>query len=124
MHLRRHFRLPRSVANELITGFASSPMWPTHNHGGKAAKSAKTQILNFIWYVANKTCVRDVADRFDLAEGDEMLDDSDEEEPGDVHWSKRTDSNACQDDNEEDSALPKLGELKREKVFAKMFGRQ
>lgn len=55
--------------------------------------------------------------------GDELLDDSDEE-PGDVQWSKRTDSNACQDDTEEDSALRKLGELKRDKVFAKMFGRQ
>ncbi|XP_049524340.1 uncharacterized protein LOC125945961 [Dermacentor silvarum] len=55
--------------------------------------------------------------------GDELLDDSDEE-PGDVQWSKRTDSNACQDDTEEDSALLKLGELKRDKVFAKMFGRQ
>ncbi|XP_049268883.1 uncharacterized protein LOC125757374 [Rhipicephalus sanguineus] len=43
-------------------------MCPTDNHGGKAAKSAETHILSFIWYAANKTCMRDVADRFDLAE--------------------------------------------------------
>ncbi|KAH7955277.1 hypothetical protein HPB52_000081 [Rhipicephalus sanguineus] len=65
---RRHFRLSRRVATELIAGFASSPMCPTDNHDGKAAKSAETHILSFIWYAANKTCMRDVADRFNLAE--------------------------------------------------------
>ncbi|KAH7976128.1 hypothetical protein HPB52_008687 [Rhipicephalus sanguineus] len=65
---RRHFRLSRRVATELIAGFASSPMCPTDNHGGKAAKSAETHLLSFIWYAANKTCMRDVADRFNLAE--------------------------------------------------------
>ncbi|KAH7984590.1 hypothetical protein HPB52_022864 [Rhipicephalus sanguineus] len=65
---RMQFRLSRRVATELIAGFASSTMCPTDNHGGKAAKSAETHILSFIWYAANETCMRDLADSFDLAE--------------------------------------------------------
>ncbi|KAH7979710.1 hypothetical protein HPB49_010679 [Dermacentor silvarum] len=69
----RHFRLPPCVATELIAGFAASPMCPTHNHGGMPAKSAEAHILCFIWgvcelYAANKTCMWDVAHRFDMAE--------------------------------------------------------
>ncbi|KAH6933758.1 hypothetical protein HPB50_018069 [Hyalomma asiaticum] len=56
---------------------------------------------------------------------DELLNDSDEEDAhDDVQWSTCADSSACQDDIEEDAAMRKLGELKREKVFARRFGRQ
>ncbi|KAH7955676.1 hypothetical protein HPB52_002848 [Rhipicephalus sanguineus] len=55
--------------------------------------------------------------------GDELLDDSDEEEANDdVPWSKCTDSDECdEEDTEKRAALRRLGELKREKVFQKMF---
>ncbi|KAL3186608.1 hypothetical protein MRX96_027419 [Rhipicephalus microplus] len=36
--------------------------------GRKVAKSAETHFLTFIWYAANKTCMRDVASRFDMSE--------------------------------------------------------
>ncbi|XP_075539851.1 uncharacterized protein LOC142574709 [Dermacentor variabilis] len=43
-------------------------MCPSGTHGGVPAKSAETHILSFIWYAANKTCMRNVASRFDLSE--------------------------------------------------------
>ncbi|KAH7948976.1 hypothetical protein HPB49_003660 [Dermacentor silvarum] len=65
---RRHFRLARPVAEKLIAEFAASSMCPSSTHGGVPAKSAETHILSFIWYAANKTCMRNVASRFDLSE--------------------------------------------------------
>ncbi|KAH7970540.1 hypothetical protein HPB49_010006 [Dermacentor silvarum] len=65
---RRHFRLARPVAEKLIAEFAASSMCPSRTNGGVPAKSAETHILSFIWYAANKTCMRNVASRFDLSE--------------------------------------------------------
>ncbi|KAH7959705.1 hypothetical protein HPB49_013130 [Dermacentor silvarum] len=65
---RRHFRLARPVAEKLIAEFSASSMCPSSTHGGVPVKSAETHILSFIWYAANKTCMRNVASRFDLSE--------------------------------------------------------
>ncbi|KAL3253635.1 hypothetical protein MRX96_054427 [Rhipicephalus microplus] len=65
---RRHFRLARPVAEKLVAEFAVSTMCPSSTHGGVQAKSAETHVLTFIWYAANKTCMRDVASRFDMSE--------------------------------------------------------
>ncbi|KAL3207150.1 hypothetical protein MRX96_010467 [Rhipicephalus microplus] len=43
-------------------------MCPSSTHGGVQAKSAETHVLTFIWYAANKTCMRDVASPFDMSE--------------------------------------------------------
>ncbi|KAL3243081.1 hypothetical protein MRX96_047633 [Rhipicephalus microplus] len=64
---RRQFRLAQPVAEKFITEFAASSMRPLTTHGGVPAKSAETHALAIIWYVANKTCMRDVASRFDLS---------------------------------------------------------
>ncbi|KAL3215624.1 hypothetical protein MRX96_000240 [Rhipicephalus microplus] len=64
----RHFRLARPVAEKLVAEFAVSSMCPSSTHGGVQAKSAETHVLTFIWYAANKTCMRDVASRFDMSE--------------------------------------------------------
>ncbi|XP_075550731.1 uncharacterized protein LOC142584489 [Dermacentor variabilis] len=65
---RRHFRLSRPVAEKLIADFAASSMCPSGTHKGVPAKSVETHILSFVWYAANKTCMRNVASRFDLSE--------------------------------------------------------
>ncbi|XP_049275433.1 uncharacterized protein LOC125759947 [Rhipicephalus sanguineus] len=65
---RRHFRLARPVAEKLIAEFAASSMCPSSTHGGVPAISAETHVLTFIWYAANKTCMRDVLSRFDMSE--------------------------------------------------------
>ncbi|KAL3210198.1 hypothetical protein MRX96_037335 [Rhipicephalus microplus] len=65
---RRHFRLARPVAEKLVAEFAVSTMCPSSTHGRVQAKSAETHVLTFIWYAANKTCMRDVASRFDMSE--------------------------------------------------------
>nr|XP_037275307.1 uncharacterized protein LOC119167944 [Rhipicephalus microplus] len=65
---RRHFRLARPVAEKLVAEFAVSSMCPSSTHGEVQAKSAETHVLTFIWYEANKTCMRDVASRFDMSE--------------------------------------------------------
>ncbi|KAL3248237.1 hypothetical protein MRX96_056645 [Rhipicephalus microplus] len=65
---RRHFRLARPVAEKLVAEFAVSTMCPSSTHGGVQAKSVETHVLTFIWYAANKTCMRGVASRFDMSE--------------------------------------------------------
>ncbi|KAL1466582.1 hypothetical protein MTO96_042627 [Rhipicephalus appendiculatus] len=36
--------------------------------GGSPAKTAEEHVLAFLWYAANKACIRDVAGRFGLGE--------------------------------------------------------
>ncbi|XP_064479610.1 uncharacterized protein LOC135392850 [Ornithodoros turicata] len=43
-------------------------MCPSSDHGGVPAKSSESHVLSFIWYAANKSSMRNVASRFDLAE--------------------------------------------------------
>ncbi|KAH7955589.1 hypothetical protein HPB52_001675 [Rhipicephalus sanguineus] len=51
------------------TEFAKSPHCPQKSdHGGLPAKSAEEHILSFLWYAANKACIRDVAGRFEVSE--------------------------------------------------------
>ncbi|KAH8027849.1 hypothetical protein HPB51_010495 [Rhipicephalus microplus] len=65
---RRHLWLARPVAEKLVAEFAVSSMCASSTHGGVQAKSAETHVLTFIWYAANKTCMRDVASRVDMSE--------------------------------------------------------
>ncbi|KAG0413230.1 hypothetical protein HPB47_009621 [Ixodes persulcatus] len=60
--------MSRPVTYSLIEEFEASPMYPAADHGGSPAKSAEQHSLSFLWYAANKACIRDVAGRFDLGE--------------------------------------------------------
>ncbi|KAH8041780.1 hypothetical protein HPB51_017902 [Rhipicephalus microplus] len=64
-------KFPRHAAGRglLAAEFAKSPHCPQNSdHGGLPAKSAEEHILSFLWYAANKACIRDVAGRFEVAE--------------------------------------------------------
>ncbi|KAL1486147.1 hypothetical protein MTO96_047076 [Rhipicephalus appendiculatus] len=66
---RRNFRLSRSVANSLVAEFAKSPYYPSRSdRGGLPPKSPEEHVLSFLWYAANKACIRDVAGRFEIGE--------------------------------------------------------
>ncbi|XP_049512731.1 putative nuclease HARBI1 [Dermacentor silvarum] len=65
---RRNFRVSRSVAADLYNGFTASRMCPRCDNGGSSAKTAEEHVLAFLWYAANKACIRDVAGRFGLGE--------------------------------------------------------
>ncbi|KAM7299270.1 putative nuclease HARBI1 isoform X2 [Ixodes scapularis] len=60
--------MSRRVTYSLVEEFKASPMYPAADHGGSPAKSAEQHLLSFLWYAANKACIRDVAGRFDLGE--------------------------------------------------------
>ncbi|XP_018403339.1 PREDICTED: putative nuclease HARBI1 [Cyphomyrmex costatus] len=64
----RHFRLCPETCEQLIDGFQQSDFFPKNEmHGGKSAVSAEKHILSFLWFAGNKSSMRDVADRFDIA---------------------------------------------------------
>ncbi|XP_070385357.1 putative nuclease HARBI1 [Dermacentor albipictus] len=66
---KRNFRITRPVADLLAAEFANSPHGPKKSdRGGLPAKSPEEHILSFLWYAANKACIRDVAGRFEVAE--------------------------------------------------------
>lgn len=66
---RRNFRLSRAVANSLAAEFAKSPRYPSRtDRGGLDPKSPEEHVLSFLWYAANKSCIRDVAGRFEVGE--------------------------------------------------------
>ncbi|KAH7936904.1 hypothetical protein HPB49_006279 [Dermacentor silvarum] len=66
---KRNFRITRSVAELLAAEFAKSPHCPKkRDRGGLPPKSPEEHILSFLWYAANKACIRDVAGRFEVAE--------------------------------------------------------
>ncbi|CAN7988265.1 unnamed protein product, partial [Ixodes pacificus] len=65
---RRNFRLMRPIAYELIDNFGASPMFPPATHGGLPVKTPEEHVLSFLWYAANRSCIRDVAGRFNVAE--------------------------------------------------------
>lgn len=66
---KRNFRITRSVAELLAAEFAKSPHCPKKSDcGGLPPKSPEEHILSFLWYAANKACIRDVAGRFEVAE--------------------------------------------------------
>ncbi|KAH6919728.1 hypothetical protein HPB50_029284 [Hyalomma asiaticum] len=43
-------------------------MCPRCDNGGSSSKTAEELVLAFLWYAANKACIRDVAGRFGLGE--------------------------------------------------------
>lgn len=64
---RRNFRLSRSVANALAAEFGKSPHYPSRrDDGGLPPKSPEEHVLSFLWYAASKSCIRDVAGRFEV----------------------------------------------------------
>ncbi|XP_077502529.1 uncharacterized protein LOC144113357 [Amblyomma americanum] len=67
-YTKMNFRVSRTVAMLLTEGFEASPVNPRSDNGGSPAKTAEEHVLTFLWYAANKTCLRDVAERFSLGE--------------------------------------------------------
>ncbi|KAK8772096.1 hypothetical protein V5799_024659 [Amblyomma americanum] len=66
---RRNFRLSRPAADSLAAEFAKSPHYPSRtDRGGLPSKSPQEHVLSFLWYAANKSCIRDVAGRFEVGE--------------------------------------------------------
>nr|XP_050050091.2 putative nuclease HARBI1 [Dermacentor andersoni] len=66
---RRNFRLSRSAADSLAAEFAKSPHYPSRtDRGGLPPKSPQEHVLSFLWYAVNKSCIRDVAGRFEVGE--------------------------------------------------------
>ncbi|KAH7948688.1 hypothetical protein HPB49_000861 [Dermacentor silvarum] len=65
---RRNFRVSRAVADSLISRFENSDFYPRSDRGGSPSKTAEEHILVFIWFAANKACLRDVASRFGIGE--------------------------------------------------------
>ncbi|KAH7994258.1 hypothetical protein HPB51_026444 [Rhipicephalus microplus] len=64
---RQDFRVSRRVAETLIRGFEGSRHYPCSDRGGSPSKTAEEHILVFLWFAANKACLRDVAGRFGMA---------------------------------------------------------
>lgn len=53
LQFRRNFRLPRSVCDDLISGFEESVFYPDMlSRGGTPQKTAEEHILSFLWYWA------------------------------------------------------------------------
>ncbi|XP_075546510.1 uncharacterized protein LOC142579814 isoform X2 [Dermacentor variabilis] len=66
---RRNFRLSRSAADSLAAEFAKSPHYPSRtDRGGLPPKSPQEHVLSFSWYAGNKSCIWDVAGRFEVGE--------------------------------------------------------
>ncbi|KAM7284263.1 putative nuclease HARBI1 [Ixodes scapularis] len=65
---RRNFRLQREPAYAVIERYERSVYYRGSIHGGSNPKTAEVCILSFLWYAGNKTCIRDVAGRFDMGE--------------------------------------------------------
>ncbi|XP_040077298.1 uncharacterized protein LOC115329180 [Ixodes scapularis] len=65
---RRNFRLQREPAYAVIERYERSAYYRGSIHGGSNPKTAEVCILSFLWYAGNKTCIRDVAGRFDMGE--------------------------------------------------------
>lgn len=63
---RQDFRVSRCVAETLIRGFEGSRHYPCSDRGGSPSKTAEEHILVFLWFAANKACLRDVAGRFGM----------------------------------------------------------
>lgn len=62
-----HFRLRRTVANDLIGKFRTSGIYKSLNSiSGKPPLSPEMHILAFLWFAGHRACYRDVADRFNV----------------------------------------------------------
>ncbi|KAG0442925.1 hypothetical protein HPB47_015477, partial [Ixodes persulcatus] len=66
---RRNFRLARLACDDLIDQFErSSFSLSNFHHGGLPPKTAEEHILSFLWYVANKSSMRECALLFNMAD--------------------------------------------------------
>ncbi|CAN7999219.1 unnamed protein product [Ixodes pacificus] len=66
---RRNFRLARVPCYDLIDQFEGSSFFSsTSHHGGSPTKTAEEHILSFLWYVANKSSMRECALLFNMAD--------------------------------------------------------
>jgi len=63
--MKRCFRLSRKTCELIINLFKQSKYYPKGSCGRKK-KTAKEHILVFLWFSANKTVIRSVAERFDM----------------------------------------------------------
>ncbi|CAI6373883.1 unnamed protein product [Macrosiphum euphorbiae] len=57
------FRMERATAYYLIKTFEDSSFFP-QQHKYEPGKTSENYILSYIWFSANKSCLRDVAERF------------------------------------------------------------
>ncbi|XP_018399999.1 PREDICTED: putative nuclease HARBI1 [Cyphomyrmex costatus] len=62
---QRHFRLSRKICKRIINLFKQSKYCPKGLRG-RNNKTPKEHVLVFLWFAANKTVLRSVADRFDM----------------------------------------------------------
>ncbi|KAG0415262.1 hypothetical protein HPB47_007573 [Ixodes persulcatus] len=66
---RRNFHLARVPCYDLIDQFEGSSFFSsTSHHGGSPTKTAEEHILSFLWYVANKSSMRECALLFNMAD--------------------------------------------------------
>ncbi|XP_071580824.1 putative nuclease HARBI1 isoform X1 [Temnothorax nylanderi] len=66
---QRHFRLQRSTFDKLHDMYENSEIFNTlQEHGGRSTINSNIQLLSFLWFAGNKSVIRDVASRFNVAE--------------------------------------------------------
>ncbi|KAL1509932.1 hypothetical protein ABEB36_004596 [Hypothenemus hampei] len=68
---KRNFRVQKNTASILISKVKQSQFYEQYakeDHGGFPRLSSELYVYAFLWYAANKTVLRDVADRFGLGE--------------------------------------------------------
>ncbi|KAF0721013.1 putative nuclease HARBI1 [Aphis craccivora] len=57
------FRMERTTAYYIIKTFEDSTFFP-QQHMYEPSQTSENYILSYIWFSANKSCLRDVAERF------------------------------------------------------------
>ncbi|KAK4887461.1 hypothetical protein RN001_003732 [Aquatica leii] len=60
--------MSRSTFMEIKGHFELSHFFPNTHKGGVPVNSSETYLLSFLWFAGNKCCIRDVANRFRMAE--------------------------------------------------------
>nr|CAI5846931.1 unnamed protein product [Callosobruchus analis] len=58
--------MTRATAEQLALRYQNSPIFCRSNHGGRGIIPAYEQILSFLWFAGNKSCIRDVSERFNI----------------------------------------------------------
>ncbi|XP_043472988.1 putative nuclease HARBI1 [Leptopilina heterotoma] len=67
IEFKRNFRVSKGIFSKLEEIYENSNNVSTNNHG-LPCTSTESQILQFLWFAGNKSVIRDVASRFDVAE--------------------------------------------------------
>ncbi|XP_067625963.1 uncharacterized protein [Eurosta solidaginis] len=65
---RKHFRMNRSTAHILIERYNTSALYSKKEHGGFCKVGAAKEIYMLLWYMANTSTFREIANRFNMAE--------------------------------------------------------